>query len=108
MLTLPAGRIRIYPDLCRYTASQQDTDADLHIGHRAYVNEAGTAVAEDDNEWLDSADVAGGALDAVIGDGGTTLNQYESRSGIIVYMMIDTGNIEDTDTLSLCMVFSYV
>ncbi len=108
MLTLPAGRIRIYPDLCRYTCADMAASADLHIGHRAYVNEAGTTVDADDNEWLDNVDSGGGAKDAVIGDGGTTLNQYESRDGIIVYMMVDSGNIEDTDTLTLCMVFSYV
>ncbi len=107
MFTLPAGRIRIYPDLCRYTASAMVSTANLSIGHRAYVNEAGTTVALDVDEWLTDAD-ASSALDAVIGDGGTTLNQYESRDGIVVYVAITTANIEDTDTISLCMVFGYI
>lgn len=105
LFTLPAGRIRIYPDLCRIVTSQFGAAADLHIGHREYVNEAGTTVVEDDNEWLDNADAGGGALDAVLTDG-TTNNVYDSQEGIVVYAMIDAGNIEDTDTIYLVMVYS--
>ncbi len=107
MFTLPAGRIRIYPDLCRQMSSAMVSTANLSVGHRAYVNEAGTTVAVDVDEWLTDAD-ASSALDAVLGDGGTTLNQYESQSGIIVYIAITTANIEDTDTIQLLMVFSHI
>lgn len=107
MLILPPGRIRIYPDLCRQMSSAMVATANLSLGHRAYTQEDGTAIAESLTEWLTNAD-AGSALDAVIGDGGTTLNQYESRDGIIVAVDISTANIEDTDTIQLLMVFSYV
>ena len=107
MLKLPAGRIRLYPDLCRQMSSAMVATADLHLGHRAYNQEDGTLIAESNNEWLDNID-AGAASDIVLADGGTTLNQYESRDGIIVYIEIDTANIEDTDTIQLLMVFSYL
>lgn len=105
LFTLPPGRIRIYPDLCRVISTAMATNADLHIGHRAYNQEDGTLIAEDDNEWLNNAD-AGSAIDSVLTDGGTTDNQYESRAGIVVFAMIDTGNIEDTDTIYVHMVYS--
>lgn len=105
MFKLPPGRIRIYPDLCRVVSSAMVATADLHIGHRAYVNEAGTTVVEDDNEWLDNAD-AGSAIDSALTDGGTTNNAYNSEDGIEVYALIDTGNIENTDTIYLLMVYS--
>ncbi len=107
MLILPPGRIRIYPDLCRQMSSAMVATANLSVGHRAYNQEDGTLIAEDHDEWLVNAD-AGAALDAVLADGGTTLNQYESRAGIIVWVDISTANIEDTDTIQLLMVFSYI
>ena len=102
---LPAGTIRIIPDLCRIITSQFGANADLHIGHRAYTQEDGTVIAEDDNEWLDNADAGGGALDTVLTDGGTTANQYNSKEGIEVFAMVDTGNIEDTDTIRLIIAY---
>lgn len=102
---LPPGEITIYPDLCRLIASQFATSADLHIGHRAYTQPDGTAVVEDDNEWADNVDVAGGAIDAAF-----TLpaapTVYDSQKGIEVYAMVDTGNIEDGDTIQVIFVYS--
>jgi len=107
MFTLPPGRIRIYPDLCRYMASANGAAAMLHIGHRAYADESGTAVAEDDNEWLDNLDITS-AVDAAWGDGATTLNQYESQSGIVVFITIDAQDLADDDTFQLLCVFAYL
>lgn len=105
MFKLPPGRIRIYPDLCRVISSAMVATADLHVGHRAYVNEDGTAVDEDDNEWADNLD-AGSAIDVALADGGTTNNVYNSQDGIEVFCTIDTEDIEDTDTIYLLMVYS--
>lgn len=107
LCTLPAGRIRIFGDYSRVRSSAMVATADLHIGHRAYTDEAGTAVAEDDNEWADNLD-AGAAIDVALGDGGTTLSQYESRDGITVYAMVDTANIEDTDTIDGWIAYTHV
>lgn len=100
LLEMPAGRITIYSDLSRIICSQMAANADLHLGHRAYTKSDGTAVVEDDNAFLDNADAGGGALDQawVLPAGGTT--QIDSRNGFVLYAMVDTGNIEDTDTIS--------
>ena len=104
---LPAGEITVYPDLCRVISSQFAASADLHIGHRAYTQPDGTAVAEDDNEWLDNGDAGGGALDtAFTAITGPTV--YDSQAGIEVYAMVDTGNIEDGDTIEIVFVYGSV
>jgi len=103
--TLPQGEITIFPDLCRVISSQFAASADLHIGHRAYTQPDGTAVAEDDNAWGDNLDAGGGAIDAAF-----TLpaapTVYDSVAGIEVYAMVDTGNIEDGDTIQLVFVYA--
>jgi hypothetical protein len=100
LVSLPAGRIVIYSDLSRVVTSAYAATADLHLGFRAYTHQDGSAVAEDDNAFLDNADAGGGALDQawVLPAGGVT--ELNSQGGITIYALIDTGNIENTDTLS--------
>jgi len=99
LVQLPAGRVRIFPDLCRIVSTQFASNADLHLGYRAYTDEAGTAVAEDDNAFLDNGDAGGGAIDAAwtLPAGGSAV--YDTQGGLRVFAKIDTGNIEDTDTI---------
>jgi hypothetical protein len=107
---LPPGKIRILASACYVATSAFAANADLHIGLRAYTNSVGTAVAEDDNLLLDNADAAtGGNLSA----GFATLTvagyiEIDSREGVVVYGMIDTGNIEDTDTIDGFITFTRV
>jgi|TARA_Y100000296_G_scaffold53220_1_gene60956 hypothetical protein len=98
LCVLPYGRIRVYGDLSRIVASAMATDADLHIGHRAYTNLAGTAVAEDDNAFSDNLDAAS-AIDAALALPAEGFLEMNSQAGITVFAMIDTGNIEATDTI---------
>ena len=101
---LPAGEITVYPDLCRIITSQFDTNADIHLGHRAYVEPDGDTVVEDDNEWVDNGDAGGAAIDAAF-TAITGPAVYNSVAGIEVYAMIDTGNIEDGDTIEIVFVY---
>lgn len=100
LIELPAGRITIYSDLSRIITSQFAANADIHLGYRSYVNSAGTTVAEDDNAFLDNGDAGGAAIDAVwtLPAGGYT--SFDTRNGLLIYAMVDTGDIEDTDTIS--------
>lgn len=98
LVKLPAGEIMIYPSLSRINSSQFATNADLHLGHRAYVQKDGTAVVEDDNEFLDNADAGGGAIgSAFLLPASPTV--YDTKEGLEVYAMVDTANIEDGDTI---------
>jgi hypothetical protein len=99
LVKLPPGRIMVLPALSRIVSSAMVSTADLHIGVRAYTEEDGDAVSEDDNMFLDNAD-AGSAINttfnpAAAGD----LQVLDSQEGVIVFAMVDTANIEDTDTI---------
>ena len=98
---LPPGRIRIYSDLCRLVSTAFEANADLHLGTRAYVEQDGDTVAEDDNRFADNLDAGGGALDQVIPlpSSGAPWHDLDSQDGIIVYAMVDTGDIAAGDTI---------
>lgn len=101
LVRIMAGRVKVLSDLCRIVTSQFAVNADLHIGTRAFTDEsAQTAVAEDDNRFADNLDAGGGALDQVWplpAVGGIT--SLDSQEGVTIYSLINTGNIEDTDTI---------
>lgn len=98
---LPAGRVRIFIHLSHVIASQMAASADLHLGHRAYVNQAGTTVAENDDLFAANLDSGGGVIDEdfALPATGAPWHDIESQDGVIIYAMIDTGNIEDNDTI---------
>jgi len=107
MFTLPAGRIRLYPDLCWLISSDMSANANLSIGHRAYVNEDGTVVAEDDNEWLDDADSGGGALDHDLDDIILVPTLMNSQAGITVFVTLDSGDVDLTDTIEIWFAYTH-
>lgn len=94
---LPAGKIKVFPSLSRCITSAFAATSDIHIGHQAYVKPDGTTEAADDNEWLDNGDAASG-IDVAFGLPALP-TEYNSRDGIMVEAMVDTANIEDTDTI---------
>lgn len=101
---LPAGRIYIIPQLSRLVTSQFAANADIHIGYGAHTDLSGTAVNADDNAFLDNGDAGGAALDTAL-----TLPveglELNSKEGIRIEAMIDTGNIEADDTISLTIAY---
>lgn len=109
LIRLPAGRVRIYSQLSRIDASQMVATADFSLGTRAYTAEDGTDVAEDPVRFANQLDVGGAALDqvwplpAAIG-----ITELNSQSGITVFCLIETANIEDTDTIRVYCAYSRV
>lgn len=104
LVNLPAGRITIFPDLCRIIASTFVTGADLHLGHRVYTEPDGDTVVEDDNAFADNLDAGpgGGGIDVawpLPAIGFAEFNVGDSR-GFRIYAMVDTANIEDADTIN--------
>lgn len=108
IVQLPPGKIRVYSDLSRIVTSQFATGADLHLGYRAHTQEDGTAVVEDDNAFLDDEDAGGAALDkAFVLPAGGVLD-LDSQKGVVLFITIDTGNIEDADTIDGYVVYSRI
>ena len=96
---IPPGLVRILPDLCRYACSQFAAGALLHFGTRAYVDIHGVTIAEDDNALGDNINVNGGATDAIFATPTAPWLEIDSQAGVLFYAMVDTGNIEDGDTI---------
>lgn len=99
LIELPAGRITVYPDLSRLVSSAFAANADLHLGYRAYTGADNVAVVEDDNAFGDNLDAGGGALDQAWTLPAVGYFRFNSRNGVLIYAMVDTGNIEDGDTI---------
>ena len=106
MMTLPPGRIAVIPHLCRVvTNSAWATNSDLHIGYAAHTNQDGTAVSADDNAWLENGDAGGGALNTFLSIPATAIHELNSKQGIDVEILVDTGNIETNDWVEVCMAY---
>ena len=114
LVTLPAGKVRVYPTLSYISIPDMTASADFHLGHRAYTQSDGTAVAEDDNEWMDNVDSGGGAVAAlwsgVTGFVSATIlaNEYDTVEGLTIFGMVDTANMDASDVLQGFVVWSRV
>ena len=101
LVLLPEGQVTIYSEFSRFATSAFAVNSDIHIGFRSYTEPDGDVIAADDNAFGDNMDAGGAIAHAVwplpAAPGLTTLN---SRTGITLYSLIDTGNIEDTDTIA--------
>lgn len=92
MFRLPAGKVRVFPDLCRVVCPVGTATADLHIGTAAYTKEDGSAGAADDNAFADNLDVGGGALDQAWTAPAVGYLDLDSQNGIDVEVLIDTAS----------------
>ena len=103
LCVLPAGKITVFPFLSSVVTTAFASNADLHIGYRAYTEADGDTVVEDDNAFADNLDAGGGALNIVLSATGAL--QFDTPSGLHVFGMVDTGNIEDDDTIKLYIAY---
>lgn len=112
LFTLPPGRILLFPHISYVSATAGVSTADLHIGHGAYVQQDGTAVGADDNEWTDNMDVGGGVVNQPFTGTGTALSgvfaalPYNSKAGIPVTMLVDTEDISIGDTVEVVIFYT--
>lgn len=113
LVKLPPGNVRVYPELSQIAVDQGVATADFHLGHRAYVDSTGATVAEDDNEWIDDADIGGGALAMGPWAGHTaatleTQAEYDAADGLEIFATVTTANQDIGDTVTGIVVFSMV
>lgn len=108
LIRLPPGLVTVFNNASLIRASQMVSTADLHVGYRAYTNPVTGAVAADDNAFLDNADVGGGAIDSalLLPAAPAAFLRFHSTTGIVIYAMIDTANIEDGDTINGYIAYS--
>lgn len=102
---LPAGRIKILPYLSHLVTTAFAANADIHIGYGAHTGLDGVAVVADDNAFLDNGDAGGGALNTALNLPAAGFLELNSKEGIRIEAMIDTGNIETDDTIDLWIAY---
>jgi hypothetical protein len=108
MVTLPAGRKIIFPDLCRIVAPQGSTNADLHVGHSAYVEPDGDTVSADDNAFADNLDLGGAALDQAFALPAVGYYVIDSKGPVDIEVLIDTANSAAAGEMFLLVVWAAV
>ena len=106
MVKLPAGRKLIFPDLSRIVCPIGTATADLHIGHTAYTEPDGDAVAADDNAFGDNIDVGGGAIDAAWTLPAAPYFVMDSIGDVDIEVMIDTANSPAAGDMYLVVVYA--
>lgn len=118
LLKLPAGRIRVWPYLSIFSYGDTgQATADLDIGHAAYTNEDGTAVAADVDEFVASSDLGGSAADSnmgVVTEGGVYLTsaqhfvELNSQEGIVVTASVDTADADIGTVLNVTVAYTHI
>ena len=92
MVKLPAGRLIIFPDLCRVVCPIGATDADLHVGRGAYVGMDGVTVVADTAAYADNLDLGAAAIDQAWVLPAVGYAVVESKSGVDITITIDTAD----------------
>lgn len=106
MIRLPAGRKLIFPDLCRIICPIGTATSDLHVGHTAYTEPDGTAVAADDNAFADNLDVGGAAIDAAFSLPAGAYFEMDSTGAVDIEVMFDTANSPAAGTMTILVVYA--
>lgn len=106
IIHMPAGKIVIFPDLCRLVCPQGTATADLHVGYGPYTNAAGSVVNRDDNAFADNVDIGGAAKDEAFSLPAAPYLEFESQSGFDIEVMIDTANSPASGDLIIVVAFA--
>lgn len=89
---LPAGAVRILPNLSRYNVSALGASRVMDIGHRAYYKDwTDTEVAEDGDAFVADDDVSAAVEAAALGTG-VKFDVY-STGGVTIFATVTGGTI---------------
>lgn len=105
MLRMPAGKVRIYSDLCRLICPIGTGTSDLDVGIGPYIKTDGTVQALQGNLLADSLDVGGGALDQTLPLPTAGIVEVESKDGFDVVASFDTANSPAAGDFILAIVY---
>jgi hypothetical protein len=105
VVRLPAGAIEIIGSKSRIVCPAGTATSDLDVGLAAYTKADGTTQSLNGNQFADSLDVGGGAIDTAF-TLPTGLNvSVESRTGITVVASFDTANSPASGRLEIRAVY---
>lgn len=99
LIKMPPGKLRIIYDLSWLACPQGTSTADLDIGWNAYTT-AGVAVAANEDGFLASLDVGGGAIGQILSTA-HTYGEFDSDLGFDIVCSFDTANSPASGDLTL-------
>lgn len=101
LVTVPAGRFRVILPQSRIYFSAMGTARTMDLGHAAYTDQDGTAVAADPNDLDDGVDVSSAGSVNPSGTIGThETKEFNSNSGVTFQAQINDGTIPASATIS--------
>jgi hypothetical protein len=107
LVKLPPGRLCIFTQLSRLYTSAMGANADVHLGYRPHRKEDGIPVDQNETAFVADMDTAGG-IDTTLGFPTSGILELESQQGVSIYAMVDTGNIENGDTIMGWVTYSRI
>lgn len=107
MVTLPAGKKIIFPDLCRFVCPAGAVTADAEIGHSAYKTR-GVPVAASPSAFLLDSDIGGGAVDTAFLLPAIGYFILDSDGPVDIEMLIETANSPAAGTALVLVVWASV
>jgi hypothetical protein len=106
LIRMPAGPVRIFPDLCRLVCPAGTATSDLDIGISAYTDHLGATIALAGIALADSLDVGGGALDQTLPlPAVASMIEVRSADGFDIVCSFDTANSPASGDMYLTIVY---
>ena len=105
LIRMPAGKVRLLVDLCRIICPIGTATSDLDIGWAAHTNQAGAAVAANEDGLAASLDVGAAAIDQSLPLPTGGHQEFDSRDGFDIVCSFDTANSPAAGDLELSLVY---
>jgi len=106
---LPPGAVRVFCDLSRVYASAMGTNRTMDIGHEAYTEQDGDAVAADPDDLDANVDVSAAVAFNIGGTIGTHETKvFDSQDGIVITAQVNDGTLPIAATISGYIVYGHI
>lgn len=101
LVQLPAGKVRVLLALSRIYSGAMGTSRTMDIGHEAYTQTDGTAVAADEDDLDANVDVSSAVAFNPIGTIGTNETKlFDSKAGVTLTAQVNDGTLPAAGTIS--------
>jgi len=108
LVKLPPGEVRVFNDLSRIYSSAMGSGRTMDIGHEAYTEQDGDAVAADPDDLDANVDVSAAVAFNIGGTVGTHETKvFNSRDGVILTAQVNDGTMPAAATISGYIVYGH-
>lgn len=105
VIRLPAGKIRVFPDLSRMASPAGAAGATLSVGYESYTRADGTVVAADPVAFANAV-VITAAVDQALPLPTAPYLDLDSQDGVTIFITIATANGPAAGDINLVFVYA--